>query len=260
MKTIVTKLKHYLIEYYPPVVFLAVILIVWQISCYAMHVSMVILPTPTRIAHSLVSDWSLIWSNLIVTMLEILIGFLVSLVVGMVLGILIVYSKALERLLYPLVIVSQVIPIFAVAPLMIIWFGFGLTPKIIIAAMVTFFPICVNQVEGLRSVDPGIINLMRSYNATEFQIFRIVRFPSSLPYLFAGIQVGITFSVMGAIIGEWVGSEKGVGAFMITANSMSRTDRVFAGIFVLAVLGIALFLLAKIIGKFLMPWQKSTRS
>ncbi len=255
-KALIKAFKAYL----PPLVFLLVIILVWEIACKVTGVSRVILPSPSRVASTMVKDWPLIWPNLVVTMQEIILGFLVSLATGMILGILIVYSKFLERFIYPLVIASQVVPVFAIAPLLVIWFGFGLSPKIMIAALVTFFPICVNQVEGLRTVDPGIINLMKSYNATEWQIFRIVRFPASLPFLFAGIQVGITFSVIAAVIGEWVGAEKGIGAFMITANSMSRTDRVFDGIFVLAVLGITLFMITKAISKVLLPWQKHTRA
>lgn len=254
------QMKKYLIEYTPPIALLVVIIAIWQIYCVSTGISKVILPSPSRILNSLIYDWPLIWDNLKVTMQEIVIGFLVSLVTGMILGILIVYSKMLERFIYPIVIASQVVPVFAIAPLLVIWFGFGMSPKIMIAALVSFFPICVNQVEGLRTVDPGIINLMKSYNATELQVFRIVRFPASLPFLFAGIQVGITFSVIGAVIGEWVGAEKGIGAFMIAANSMSRTDRVFAGIIVLAVLGITLFVVTKFASKYLIPWQKHIRA
>lgn len=251
--------KKYIDEYMPSIILLIAFLIIWELTVKIFDIPKVILPAPSLIWQTLIEDRLLLWGHLKFTMSEIVIGFLVSLVTGMTLGILIVYSKTLERFIYPLVIASQVVPVFAIAPLFVIWFGFGMLPKILIAALVTFFPICVNQVEGLRSVDPGIINLMKSYSATEYQVFKIVRFPASLPFLFAGIQVGITFSVIAAVFGEWVGSEKGIGAFMIASNSMSRTDRVFASIIVLAVLGIVFFTLVKFLSNVLLPWQRSIR-
>ena len=247
-------------EYLPAMTLLFIIMVIWETAVRMSDIPQAILPPPTKIAGTLVADFDRLWSNLLVTMLEIFLGFLIGLVAGMISGIMIVYSKTMERLLYPIVIASQVVPVFAIAPLLIIWFGFGIMPKVLIASLIVFFPICVNQVEGLRSVDPGIINLMKAYKANEVQIFKYVRFPASLPFLMAGVQVGITFSVIGAVIGEWVGAEKGIGSLMLTANAMSRIDLVFASIFVLAVLGITLFVGTQFIGDKLIPWKKAVRS
>lgn len=251
-----SELVHKVISYFPAIILFLLILAVWQIAVVVKQIPIAILPSPIDVIHTLVSDFGTLMSNLLTTMIEIVLGFVFGALVGMVFGILIAYSQTMERLLYPLVIASQMIPVFAIAPLLIIWFGFGMAPKIIIAAIIVFFPICVNQVEGLRSVDQGLVNLLRAFSATRWQIFRKASFPASVPYLIAGTQVGITFSVIGAVIAEWIGAQKGLGALMISANSMSRTDVVFAAIVVLAVLGLVLFIGVRLLADWLMPWQK----
>ncbi len=228
---------------------------IWELWVRAKHVQPVILPPPTQVARTLWDNRSTLRSDLLVTLKEIAYGFFFGFAVGFVCGILIVYSKLMERTLYPLVIASQVVPVFAIAPLLIIWFGFGITPKVIIAALIVFFPICVNMVEGLRSADQGIIDVMRSYGASELRIFRSIRLPSSIPNLLVGTQVGITFAVIGAVIAEWVGADKGLGYRMVVANSQSETDLVFAAIITLAVVGVGLFALVRVVGDVAFPWQ-----
>lgn len=242
--------------YAPPIVLMAAILIAWELAVSILAVPRAILPAPSAIGAVLIDKWDRFADNLGVTLVEIILGFLLGLAIGMGSAILIFYSRLFERTVYPIIVISQVVPIFAIAPLLIIWFGFGMTPKIIITAIVVFFPITVNMVVGLRSADAGVINLMRSYKATEWQTFRYVRLPTSLPLLFAGIQTGITYSVIGAVIAEWVGSEKGIGNLMITANSISRTDIVFGSIFLVGVVGIVLFVASQFIGRVLTPWRR----
>lgn len=244
----------------PAIGMFVLFLVFWEAYCRLKGIPRGILPAPTMVLKGMWAARVVLWGHLEVTLLEILLGFLFGFGAGAISGILIVYSRTMERLLFPIIIASQVIPIFAIAPLLIIWFGFGIAPKVLIAALIVFFPICVNQVEGLRSVDAGMINLMRSYKATEWQVFRYVRMPASVPFLIAGTQVGITFSVIGAVIGEWVGSEKGLGAYMLTSNSMMRTDLVFAAIVLLAVVGVGLFVSVRLLGNWLVPWQKQMRN
>jgi len=245
-----------LLDYIPACLVFLAILIVWQTVVTVNSIPLAILPSPLRVAQTIVTDADTLASNTGVTMVEIVLGFVSGALVGMVTGILIFYSRALERMLYPLIVASQMIPVFAIAPLLIIWFGFGMSPKIIIAAVGVFFPICVNQVEGLRSVDPGLIKLMRAYSASDWQIFRMIAFPSSIPFLVAGLQIGVTFSVIGAVIAEWIGSENGLGALMIASNSLSRTDIVFAAIVVLSVMGLIFFVGVRLMADWLWPWQK----
>ena len=232
----------------------------WELYVRVEDVNAVILPAPSAIAQTLWDEKSLLVSDLWVTLKEIVYGFVAGFVIGVVCGVLIVYSKTAERTLYPLVIASQVIPIFAIAPLLIIWFGFGIQPKVIICALIVFFPICVNMVEGLRSADKGIVEVMRSYGASEGRIFRSVRLPAAVPFLLIGTQVGITFAVIGAVIAEWVGADAGLGYRMVVANSQSETSLVFAAIITLAVVGVALFGLVRVVGDVVFPWQAKVES
>lgn len=243
----------------PATILILLLLAFWQIYVRAANVNAVILPAPTDIASTLWDERSTLLSDLWVTFKEIALGFVVGAVAGMACGILIAYSKVLERTLYPIVIASQVIPVFAIAPLLIIWFGFGITPKVLIAALIVFFPICVNQVEGLRSAEQGAVDLLRSYGASEWRVFRVIRLPASIPYLLAGMQIGVTFSVIGAVIAEWVGAQEGLGALMLSANSQSDTALVFAAILTVAIVGVTLFGLVRVVGDVVWPWQARRR-
>jgi len=147
------------------------------------------------------------------------------------------------------------IPIFAIAPLLVVWFGYGLWSKAIVAALIVFFPIVVNTVDGLRSVGGETIDLLRSLRASEWQIFRVVRLPASLPFLFSGLKIGITLSVVGATIGEWIGAKKGLGYLMIQSNALLRIDLVFASIMTLSLLGLLLFGVLRIIEQQLLRWR-----
>ncbi|MFT3865656.1 MAG: ABC transporter permease [Solirubrobacterales bacterium] len=248
-------LRWTVVNVVPPLAILILIGVGWQVYIDASGISPVILPSPGEVAEALADNRSLLLSDLWVTGKEIIYGLFIGVAAGMLLGMLIAGSKAFERSLYPLVIASQAVPVFALAPLLVIWFGFGTMPKVLMAAVIVFFPICVNQVVGLRSADPGAIDVMRSYGAGEVRIFRSVRFPSSIPYLLAGTQLGATYAVIGAVIAEWLGANKGLGYRMVAANAAANTDLVFAAIFVTALAGIVLFVLVRVIGNLLFPWQ-----
>jgi ABC-type nitrate/sulfonate/bicarbonate transport system permease component len=244
----------------PVLLLLIVVIGGWELYVRISGVQSVIVPGPGLVAKAWWNNRSVLGSDLLVTLREIVYGFVVGFVVGIATGIAIVYSRILERMVYPVVIASQVIPIFAIAPLLVIWFGFGIAPKVIIAALIVFFPITVNMVEGLRSADQGIIDVMRSYGSSEWRIFRSIRLPASIPYLLIGTQVGITFAVIGAVIAEWVGASEGLGYRMTVANSQSETDLVFAAILTLAVVGVALFVLVRVVGDVAFPWQRKQQS
>jgi ABC-type nitrate/sulfonate/bicarbonate transport system permease component len=186
--------------------------------------------------------------------LEVVLGFMAGLTVGLVLANGIAYSRIVERAVYPIVIASQTIPVIAIAPLLLIWVGYGLAPKIIVVALICFFPISVNTVDGLRSVDPGMVNMMRTLGASRWQIFTKLQVPSSLPQMFSGIKIGVTFSVIGAVIGEWVGASAGLGYLMTYSQPLFLTARVFAAIAVLSAMGIGLFALATLVERLALPW------
>ncbi len=194
-----------------------------------------------------------------VTLREILVGFAFGVSAGLGLGTIIFSSSLMRRALLPLVISTQAIPVLAIAPILIIWFGFGMMPKVIVVALITFFPVVVNTIAGFDSVDRDAINLMHSFGAKRWKVFSMVRVPSALPFIFAGIKNAAAIAAIGAIVGEWVGAHEGLGPVMIAANAGFKTSVMFAAIFYLAFMAISLFLLVGVIERLVMPWHFLTR-
>jgi len=215
----------------------------WELIVRWKDIQRWLLPTPSSINEELWSSRSTLWSNAVVTGEEMLIGFGIAIVVGIALAIAISYSRLLERAVYPFVIASQTIPVIALAPLLLVWVGPEKTSKIIIVALITFFPIVVNLVDGLRSADRASIDMFRTLGATRWQIFMKLQAPSALPFFFSGLKISAVFAVIGAVIGEWVGGSAGLGWLMQVSRPLFRTELVFASIFVLSAMAILLFLL-----------------
>jgi NitT/TauT family transport system permease protein len=241
----------------PAILVIGVLLVAWEVGARAARNPAALLPPPSQVATVLVVNADLFATNMVATFAVAIIGFLTGLAFGIVAAIAIVYSPTIERAVYPLLVFSQMVPPFAIAPLLVIWLGFGLEPRVVLVALIVFFPITVNMVAGLRGVDSGVIDLMRSYRATKWQIFRAVRLPNSLPLLRAGCQTGITYSVIGAVIAEWAGSQTGLGKLMIVQHSLGRTDRVLAIIVILGAAGVVLILGVRWVGRLLMPWERA---
>ncbi|HEY8446232.1 MAG TPA: ABC transporter permease [Thermomicrobiales bacterium] len=239
-----------------PVVLLIAVLAVWEIWVRWDNTPRWFLPPPSVIARTLVNDRALLAENAWVTLREILLGFVVALVAGVSSAIAIHASRLLERALYPILVASQAIPIVALAPLLLIWFGHGLTPKIIVTALVAFFPITVNVVDGLRSADRELLNLLRALGAGRWARFRLVTFPTALPYLFSGARIGIAVAVIGAVFGELVGAEAGLGHLLTLSAANLRTDRVFACVAILAALAVCLFSLVAVLERLVLPWRR----
>jgi ABC-type nitrate/sulfonate/bicarbonate transport system permease component len=217
------------------------------------------LPAPSAIATELVLSRGLLMRHTWVTSQEVLIGFGAALVIGVGVAVLIGYSRTFQRVVYPLVISSQAIPIIVIAPLLLIWVGYGLAPKIIIVVMISFFPIVVNTVDGLKAVDPDMISLMRTLGASRWQVFRKVQVPTSLPYLFSGAKIAVTVSVIGAVIGEWVGANAGLGYLTKMSVPLFQTARSFAAIVILALMGVGLFLAVAMLERVMLPWHHTAR-
>ena len=171
----------------------------------------------------------------------------------------IAYSRIMERAVYPFVIASQTVPVIVIAPLLLIWIGYGIWPKVIVVVLISFFPIVVNTVDGLKSADPDMLNMMRTLGASRWQLFSKVQAPSSVPFLFSGVRVAIAVSVIGAVIGEWVGASAGLGYLMTRSAPQFLTDRVFAAIFLLSVMGITLFALVVVAERYAVPWRRRER-
>jgi len=232
----------------------------WEIAIHWMDVPIYIFPAPSNIFYALVERLGngLYIEHAWYTLSEALLGFPLAMVGGIVIGSFIAQFRIVEKTLYPYLFAIQTTPKVAIAPLFILWFGFGITSKIIIAAMIAFFPILVNVIAGLRSTDPQQIDLMRSLQATRWQIFVTVRLPSALPMIFAGLQIAIIFSILGAIVGEFVGSNKGLGNLILQMNFNLDTAGVFGALVCLSTIGICLHLIMKFIQKKLLFWSNDS--
>ena len=229
-------------RFVPPIIFLVVVLIFWESAVRLFDMPAWLLPAPSRIFQRFLRSDTL-WYHTGLTLLEALSGFSISAFIGILLSAGIVHSRFLERGVFPYIIVSNSIPIIAIIPLLTIWFGFGISPKIMIAAIITFFPIVTNTTRGLKSADPRVLDFMHSINATRWQVFKKVQFPSALPYIFAAFKIAASLSLVGAVVGEFYGADRGLGYLVITSATQLQTDLLFVAITVLAVLGVGLFTL-----------------
>lgn len=234
---------------------LAALLVLWEIAVVATDTPAWLLPPPSAIVAATIAARELVVWHTGVTLLEALLGFAVALTLGVLLALAMALSPALERALYPVVIATQAINPLAIAPLLIIWLGYGLAPKIVIVVLVCFFPIVVNTVDGLRATDAELVRLLTSFGATRWQTVRLVRLPAALPFLLSGAKIAIAISVIGAVIGEWVGASAGLGYFMIRSAAALQTARVFAAVVITALLGLVLFGLAAAVERRLLPWR-----
>lgn len=242
-----------------PIGFGVLVLGAWQLATSVLTIQSWLLPSPLEILQTFGANWGLLRDNTGPTLEETVVGFGVALTFAVVLAVVIDASRLLESALYPWLIASQTVPIIAIAPVLVVWFGYTMTPKIIVVALVAFFPIVVNTVDGLKSADPDLINLLRVMGAGRFWIFRHARFPNAMPQMFSGIRIGITLSVIGAILGEWVGASEGLGFVMIQAINQFQTALIFDGILILAVMGVGLFLVVTVLERVLLPWYHTSR-
>lgn len=217
------------------------ILLIWQIGVPAAGISDFILPTPLAIIKRIAVDYRLMLSNSLVTILEMLAGFAIASVSGIALALAIFYSRMFERAVYPLLVALQTIPKVALAPLLVLYLGYGFAPKCFLALLLAFFPIVISTVVGLQGLDKGMVNLVRSMGANEWQTFFKIRLPAALPSIFGGLKVGISLAVIGAVIGEYVAAERGLGYLQLQAGAQFDTTLSFAAMIVIALIGIVLF-------------------
>jgi NitT/TauT family transport system permease protein len=242
-----------------PIAVVIALLALWEVLARTLAVPEFILPPPTRIAESLVQHAGIIANHGLISTWEILLGFALSIVVGVPLALAIFLWAPFARSVYPILVSSQAIPKAAVAPLFVVWFGFGLLPKVLIAFLIAFFPIVINTVVGLASIEPEKVQLARSMGFGPAQIFFKIRLPSALPAIFGGLKIAITLAVVGAIVGEFVGGDSGLGYLLLQANGSMDTPLLFAGLVGLTVIGVALFLLVELAERLAIPWHTSAR-
>jgi putative hydroxymethylpyrimidine transport system permease protein len=227
----------------------------WDLISNALNIEDFLVPSPSDIAQSLWDDRSLLLSNGWVTLKEVVLGFGIAAVAGIGFAILIHLSDTARRAVYPLLIGSQTIPIVILAPILVVWFGFGLTPKLVIVALICFFPITVNTLDGLRSVDPDLTKMMRALGAGRLQRLWLAEVPTALPYAFSGAKVAVTVSVIGAVFAEYVGSSDGLGHLINQAQAQLLTARSFAAVVVLSAMALGLFALVSLLERRIVRWD-----
>jgi ABC-type nitrate/sulfonate/bicarbonate transport system permease component len=242
-----------------PVVLLVVGLVVWEVGVWITDTPRWFLPAPSEVLDEMLESRWLLWGHTRTTLSEVLVGFGIAMVVGIVSAVGIASSRVAERTIYPLIVASQAIPIIALAPILLIWFGYGMTPKVIVVVLICYFPIAINMADGLRSVDPDAVALLRSMGASRQQIMTMVRIPASLPFLLSGLRIAAAVSVIGAIVGEWVGASSGLGYLMTRSASSFQTPLLFAAVAISALMGMVMFVLVVLAERILVPWRHADR-
>ena len=246
--------------YGPALVLAVTLLVLWELYVRAGNVSVQVLPSPIAIIQALFNNWSIIYDNTLQTLLETVLGLTLAAILGLLLAITLDISSWMRRAVYPLLITSQTIPIIALAPLLLIWIGYDIRPKLIVVTLYCFFPIAVATVDGLASAEPELIKLLHSMRATRWQILRLVRLPGAMPAFFSGLRIAAAYSVIGAIFGEYVGAEKGLGIYMQRAANSFATINVFAAILVTTILSLLLFGLVSLIERIALPWYHGSKT
>jgi len=244
-----------------PAVLLAALIALWQLACStgaiadALNLESFLVPSPAEVASALWENRGLLAENAWVTLREMLLGILAALVVGVAFAVLMHLSRVLRDAAYPLIVASQAIPIVVIAPILVVWFGYGITPKIVIVALICFFPITVNALDGLRSVDPETVKMMRSLDASRRQRFWRVEAPAALPSLFTGMKIAVVIAPIGAVFAEWAGSSSGLGRLVQSDMAYFLVDRQFATVFVLAAMALALIGLVALAERRVVTWR-----
>jgi NitT/TauT family transport system permease protein len=245
---------------WPPALVLAAAFALWWVAAAAQWVPNYLVPTPPQVFATMRDEWAVLLQNSWVTLYETLLGFGFAVVLGMGTAVFISYSRGFDRAVYPLVLIAQVIPKVAIAPLLVVWFGTDLRPKVILATLIAFFPVVVTGVAGLRSTDPELVDLSATMGGGRWQLFWKIRLPNSLPYLMSGIKVAVTLAVVGAVVGEWVEASEGLGYLVLLAHGQLDAPLLFACLILMSAIGIALFVLVDVAERLLIPWHASRRA
>lgn len=252
-RNIKIRLKEILI----PISFFICLLIMWEILVIFLKFPEYILPLPTKILNEIIANFGKLLIHTGITMSEAIIGYLIANILGFSVAVIFAHYRTIEKGFYPYAIALKTTPIIAMAPLLILWFGTGMASKIVASAIVCFFPILVNTIKGLRSVDDNLLDLFRSYSASKLQIFTKLSLPTALPYIFSALKISTGLAVVGAIVGEFVGANKGIGFIILTSTYHLETVTMFAGIIMSALIGVVFFWIVSLIEKKIVFWQES---
>lgn len=247
-------------RFLPAIVFIVLVVGVWETVVRAFGIPEYLLPAPSAIGQRLASSDMSLLTHTGYTALEAALGFLLGTAFGIALAILFVHSRTLELGIYPYAIALKSVPVVAIAPLLIVWFGNGILPKVIVAAIISFFPVVVNTTKGLRDIDAEAFDLFDSMSASKAQVFFKLRVPSALPYLFASLRISSTLAVIGAIVGEFSGADRGLGFYIVVSSHRLETVDMFVGILLSSLLGILFFYGIALIECFAVPWEQRTKA
>ncbi len=242
-----------------PLIFLVLLVVGWDVAIRIFHIPPYQVPKPADVIETLWADWPMLLSQSVPTTVATVQGFILSALFGIPMAMLIVGSRTVESYVYPLLVFSQSIPKIAIAPLFVVWFGFGMVPKVLSAFLLGFFPVVVSAVQGFKSVEPDMLDLARAMEANRWQIFRMVRLPHAMPAIFSGLKVSITLAVVGAVVGEFVGSNNGLGFVLQRSIGNFELPTMFAALVVLSFIGVILFWILDLIERFAIPWHASQR-
>ncbi|NLY08768.1 MAG: ABC transporter permease [Tissierellia bacterium] len=236
---------------------LAIILLFWQLASTRGWMPSYMLPSPMKVINAIVSDFGALLVHLQVTLTEAFVGLAIGIILGFLSAVLMDRYKPFYRALYPLIVLTQTVPTVAIAPLLVLWMGYGILPKITLIVIVTFFPIAVGLYEGFGQGDPDMIDLMRAMGANNAQIFRYIKWPSALNQFFAALKISVSYSVVGAVIAEWLGGYNGLGVYMIRVKKSFSYDKMFAVIFIISAVSLLLMSLVNVLKKYSMPWEQA---
>ena len=239
-----------------PLLFIALIILAWGLTCTLEVVPSYLLPSPYKVIQALVTDFSLLCAHAAVTLTEALLGLFLSVVFGVFIAAVMDRFEFLYLAVYPVIVLTQTVPAIAIAPLLILWMGFGVAPKILLIFLTCFFPVTISSLSGLRSVDADIIDLMKSMGASRMQILLRVKLKASLESFFAGLKLASTYAIIGAVISEWLGGSRGLGVYMTRVRKAYAFDKMFAVIIVVSAVSLMLMKLVDIVHKKSMPWRE----
>ena len=243
-------------KFLPSFLLIAVLLLLWELYGRLGGISKTVLPLPSDIFSATIAHRDVLFLHAGQTLLEASVGLAAAIVIGIGVAILLFLSERIRAAVYPVLVLTQTIPMIALAPLLLLWFGFDLMPKVIIVILYCFFPIAIAVSDGLRSPDQNMVDLLRSMRATHSQIFRCVRFPAALPAFFSGLRISVTYAIGGAIVGEYVGAYRGLGVFLQTSAHSHAIALVFAALMVIIVLTLGLLGLVSVAERACMPWKR----
>ena len=244
----------------PAFIALAMIVLAWQILCMSGIVPGYMLPAPTDVVKALVSDFSMIMFHARITLTETVIGLMLGILLAFCMATLMDRFLTLNRAFYPILIITQTIPTIAIAPILVLWMGFGMAPKITLVVITTFFPIAVGLLDGYKSVDKDAVDLMRAMGASRLQIFRHAKGPAALPHFFSGLKISASYAVIGAVVSEWLGGFEGLGVYMTRVRKAYCFDKMFAVILFIVIISLLLMLLVNVLRRVVMPWEHVEQS